>query len=83
MRMLIPGGMSIGFLLIALAMGYIVCTQAKKETKGLKVLGNIIGTVIIAISGIIIINKILWFCNYAKCPLKGMMTQQQMPAIKK
>lgn len=80
MNMLMHGGMSIGFLLIALGVGYLVCAQAGKESKGLKTLGYIIGVFIIAISAIIILNKVVWFCgNYSKmCPLKGMM-QQQMP----
>lgn len=84
MKMLIPGGMSLGFLLIALGVGYLVCAQASKETKKLKGLGYIIGIFIIAATAIIILNKVMWFCGSAKfCPLKGKMMQQQMPIPQK
>jgi len=89
MKMFMPTGMSLGLLLIALGIGYLVCAQASKEVKGLKTLGRIIGMAIIAISAVLIVSKVIWFCGYSKtCPLKGMMmdkgmTQQQMPMQKK
>ena len=89
MKMFMPEGMSLGLLLIALGVGYLVSTQAKKEAKGLKTLGYIIALVIIAISAVLIISKVIWFCGYSKmCPLKGMlmqkgMMQQQMPMQQK
>ena len=90
MKMLMcEGGMSLGFLLISLGIGYLVCTQAKKEAKALKTLGYIIGAGLIAISAVLIASKVIWFCGYSKmCPLKGMlmqkgMMQQQMPMQQK
>ena len=80
--MLIHSGMSIVFFLIALGIGYLVCAQAGKESKGFKTLGCIIGVFIIAVSGILIVSKLIWFCaNHSKnCPVKSMlMHQQQMP----
>ena len=89
MKMLMPAGMSLGLLLISLGIGYLVCAQAGKEAKALKTLGYIIGAGLIAVSAVLIISKVIWFCGYSKmCPLKGMMMdkgmmQQQMPMPKK
>ena len=46
-------------LLIALALGYIVCVLAKKEEKALKSIGYIIGTSIIIVSSVLILAKLL------------------------
>lgn len=85
MNMLIPGGMSIAFLLIALGVGYLVGAQASKGGRILKPVGYIIGVFIIAVSGIIIVNKLMWFCgNYSKmCPLKGAMHKQMQMSLPK
>ena len=53
------GSTSVATLLIALALGYIVCSLAGKEEKGLKRIGYLLGTGIILISGILILGKLL------------------------
>lgn len=90
MKMLMHAGVSLGPLLIALGIGYLVCAQASKEVKGLKTLGRLIGMAIIAISALLIASKVILFYGYSKmCPLKGMMMekgmveQQTMPIQKK
>lgn len=83
MKGMIPGGFSLGLLLIALGAGYLVCAQASKEKKALKLLGYAIGVFVIVVSGVIVLNKLTWFCGSAKqCPLTGklMMHQQAVPA---
>ncbi|MCX5701493.1 MAG: hypothetical protein NTW64_00725 [Candidatus Omnitrophica bacterium] len=51
-------------LLIALAMGYIVCYLANKEQKLLRSLGNLIGLFIIVISSLLLMAKYLWILNF-------------------
>lgn len=46
-------------LLIALALGYIVCYLAKREDKLLKTLGYLIGTFVMALSALIILVNIV------------------------
>ncbi len=46
--------------LIALALGYIACSLAKKEKGVLKTLGYIIGASIIVISSLLILVKMIW-----------------------
>lgn len=85
------GGMPCNVLvLIALALGYIVCVLASKEGKGLKWLGYIIGIVIIAVSASLIIMKFLGsmsggcpFGKYPKMPMPMMqekMMREQAPS---
>lgn len=67
--------------MIALALGYIVCTLAGKEKGVLRKLGYIIGISIITISIFLILCKVLCaFGIYPKstCPLKTQM-QMQLP----
>lgn len=79
MKMLMHGEMSLELLLIALGIGYLVCTQARKEAKALKTLGYIIGAGLIAIAAVLIATKVIWFCGYSKmCPLKSMLMQKGM-----
>lgn len=62
-------------LLIALALGYIVCVLAKKEEKSFKTIGYIIGTFIIVVSSVLILSKLL--LTAAICgKMDGMMSQQ-------
>ena len=63
--------------LVALAVGYIVCILAKKETGTLKKIGYIIGVSVIAVSSVIVIGKIL--CTTRICPTQPMMMHHQMP----
>lgn len=77
------GGMSgDALLLIALALGYIVCALANKENKGLKLIGYIIGIIVMVMSAGLIIGKIkssLPGCSRAKYPMMNMpMMQQKM-----
>jgi uncharacterized MAPEG superfamily protein len=53
-------------LLIALAMGYIVCYLANKEQKLLRSMGNLIGLFIIIISTLFLIAKYLWILNFPR-----------------
>ena len=63
--------------LITLALGYIVCSLAKKEKGLLKTMGYTIGIVIIALSSVIVLGKVVWTAKmYLKmCP----MQQSGMP----
>ena len=64
--------------LLALALGYIVCSLAKKEKGLLKTTGYTIGIAIIAISSVIVLGKVLWtakmcikMCPVRMCPMKA------------
>lgn len=63
--------------LVALTLGYIVCSLAKKETGLLKKIGYIIGVAVIIISSVIVIVKVQ--CVARICPMKSMM-MHDMPA---
>lgn len=78
-----------GALLIALGLGYIVCYLANREEKALRQVGFLIGTFIIALSVIMIVNQLLLsarMCNMAAkgfMPHKMMMKGQPQPPIQK
>jgi len=59
--------------LLALALGYIVCSLAKKEKGLLKSTGYTIGIAIIAISSVIILGKVIWKAKMCvrMCPMKA------------
>lgn len=63
--------------LVALALGYIVCSLSKKETGLFRKIGYIIGIAVIAISSVIIMTKVLLVT--ARCPMKSKM-MHEMPA---
>lgn len=77
MRGMIVGHMSGLLALLTLALGYIVCSLAKKEKGLLKTTGYAIGIAIIAISSLIVLGKVLWTAKMCikMCPLK----QSSMP----
>ncbi len=72
-------------LLLTLGLGYIVCYLANKAEKNLKALGYFIGTLIIALSGIMIIGNL--FLGARICAkMGGAMSSrhkmmQSMPAM--
>jgi len=76
-------------VLIALALGYIVCYLAKREDKTLRILGYLIGTFIITISAVIIlVNALLGlrprrdiFSTDMLIPQHRMMRGQMPPAM--
>jgi hypothetical protein len=74
-------GIQEALLLIGLGMGYIVLYFAKREEKGLQLLGYAIGTVIIILTLIYLFDNILTKFNtvYPKMGYnKGMMQQHMM-----
>jgi len=82
-------GMSLGgtmeaLLLVALGIGYMVLYLANREEKNLKAVGYFIGIFIIAVSGIIILNSLLWSVKISKSmgmlPRPRMMMKGQMPS---
>ena len=77
MRGMIVGHMNGTLSLLALALGYIVCSLAKKEKGLLKTTGYTIGIAIIVISSVIVLGKVLWTAKKCAnmCPLK----QSSMP----
>lgn len=64
--------------LIALALGYIVCSLASKEKGALKTAGYIIGVSIIVISSLLLVSKILKVAGKG-CYKAKMMMHQKMP----
>ena len=70
-----------GELLIALALGYIVCYLANREEKALKNIGLAIGIFIIAASVLLVAAKFAWKMQACKggmgMPHKMMMQEQQ------
>ncbi len=62
--------------LIATALGYIVCSLAKKEKGLLKTTGYAIGIAIIAISSVIVLGKVIWTAKKCvkMCPIKALGT---------
>lgn len=83
-------------LMFALGFGYIICSLAKKEDKGMQGLGHLIGIAIIVLSSVLIlVNIYIRFNPFAgsmisQCPgmkagmktgmKPGMMRQPPMPA---
>ena len=65
--------------LIALALGYIVYSLAKKEKGLLKTTGYAIGIAIIVISSVIVLGKVLWTAKMSinTCTMK----QSSMPMM--
>lgn len=63
--------------LVALTLGYIVCSMAKKETGVFKKIGYFIGVAVITISSVIIVTKVLLVST--TCPMKLKM-MHDMPA---
>lgn len=70
--------------LITLAAGYIVLVKANKETQGLKTLGIIIGTIIIAGTLLISACRVACCIKLGECPiLKGSLSCPFTPAVNK
>jgi hypothetical protein len=67
-------------LLVALALGYIVCYLANREEKSLRTGGYMVGVFIIIFSGILLVNNLL--LSTRECMLMGklgmMMPQHRM-----
>lgn len=85
------GGITDAVLLVALGLGYVVCYLAKREDKGMQVIGYLIGVFIIVLSAILIINSLVLatrFCSRGgvgmmaphKMMMKGQMPMPAMPA---
>jgi len=87
MRGMVVGHMNGISALIALALGYIVCSLAKKEKGLLKTTGYAIGIAVIAISSVIVLGKVLWTVKMCVkvCPIKEsvMMPMPSAPALPK
>lgn len=65
-----------GTLMIALALGFIVVSMARKETSPLKMLGYIIGISIMCMSGALLAQKLtlrMIECHKAYCPMNKAM----------
>lgn len=81
-------GVSVATLLIALALGYVVCSIAGKEEGSLKKLGYALGSIIIVLSCLLLIGKLAASATiYSKiCKLKKshpqFMLREQAPAEK-
>lgn len=57
-QMLMIMSMNMSFLLLALGMGYIVYYLAGREEKASRKFGNLIGAMIIAISGVLLLANL-------------------------
>jgi len=53
------GGITDAILLVALALGYIVCYLASREEKTLRLAGYFIGVFIILLSAMLIVNNVV------------------------
>lgn len=81
-------GMHLVSLLLALGAGYLVLYFAKREERGLRILGLVIGTFILTVAAILILGQVI---GKGSCPMMGkmgkmgkMMPMEQMPsALKK
>jgi len=60
MLTMVFGHMNGTLALLALALGYIVCSLAKKEKGLLKTTGYFIGIAIVVISSVLILSKLIW-----------------------
>ncbi len=75
-------GANEGLLLISLGIGYIAILSAKKEEKKLRILGYIIGGLIIALSAIALLRSIGMRCQAASMDNRyrsDMMQHRMMP----
>lgn len=81
-------GITEAALMFALGFGYIICSLAKKEDKGMQGLGHLIGISIIILSSVLILVNIYIRFNpftgsiISRCPgmKPGMMGQPSMSA---
>lgn len=55
---LLLSGQSIGMILVALGIGYIVCSMAAKEKGALKVMGYVVGAAVTVVGVVILVNII-------------------------
>ena len=80
----IPSGLIIAIELIALGIGFIVCYLAKREEKALKAIGYVIGISIIALAGILVLDRLLMHYSrgFRRCPLKAGGTMMPMRSAK-
>lgn len=82
--MLLFSSINDALILIALCLGYMVLYFAKREEKGLKFIGYIIGCVVIALAAISLIFGAWIQTNICRCSKKemrsheGMMQQRMM-----
>ena len=80
-------GISASMFLITMGVGYGVLCMAKKETKLLKILGNTIGIVLIALSLLFLAKELFWSAKMCKMMKKdrkhhmGMMQMQGQPPM--
>lgn len=75
------GGLSEGILMIALALGYIVCYLANREEKNLRMAGLLIGGFVIAFSAIALVGNLLFtarVCGMGKMSRMGRMGMPMM-----
>lgn len=78
-------GLTEAILMIGLSLGYIVLYLANREDKPMKLIGSVIGTFVIVISGILLLSNILINTVVVKrmagsgvmMPRHHMMMQQQ------
>jgi len=78
--MMCPTGMGIGPKLLAplviMSLAYFVMVTAAKQSKGLKILGLVIGIVTILLTGLMfakaVINKCVISNSQGRCPITGM-----------
>lgn len=89
--MFIGGGLTYGILLLALGVGYVVCYLAEREEKALRSLGLVIGSTIIVISALMLLNNLIFsaqICGARRGDKMGMMSRhkiaqpEKMPAPK-
>lgn len=78
-------GTNRAFLLIALALGYIVCYLANREEKALRTVGYTIGISIIALSSLLILGNLFleakfWTKDARYISQHRMMMREQAPA---
>jgi hypothetical protein len=63
--------MSVAAGLIAMGVGYLVFSAASKEKEGLKILGQIIGIFVMAVSVLTILCSSMHCLSKSQCPLMG------------
>lgn len=74
----IATGVTRAFLLIALALGYIVCSLANKEEKALRKAGYVIGISIIVLSSLLILGNLFLEATTCASRLEWIRPQQRM-----
>jgi len=77
------GYMHATMALIALALGYIACSLAKKEKGVLKTVGYIIGASIIVVSSLLILVKIIWTVRIYTKFIKTAPVSMHIPVLPK